>query len=487
MNRKISILAARHLASLAAFTLALVSTLAMSGCVGSGGGAGGSVFMPGTISDSGAANTDAAGASSSSGAASSSSGAASSSSGAASSSSGAASSSSGATSSSSGAAGQDAGATTTQPDTASQPTGPVGKGSLQALVNAKPYIVDLSGAAAQVTLKHRLSASGYACMPYAHVELARADGTCRLVLEFKAGEQGVGELVSATFDAKTALPGGTSKPCAGFLNPYEFVSGHAPMAFTLAASAATLPAPLLSQPHAGQTIANLPFLELQPSGTATLTYNGVTATIDLSQLAISGPMTSYGDPNLLCQKAPEGVPLPPVTLKDVNKASSTYGQQVSLSDFKGKYVVVLTGAGWCPSCITQSEYMTKIANSLHAQGRNDFQMIAINDTSAASPSYQAKLSGIKVKGTFPILQATSSVGWKTMKDCLSRAGKKNDAFIFAPNGRFIRKHEGKGTVYLNVFEQDVRQALDTKPASLATCSCKDVYIASQKIHHVACK
>jgi len=315
----------------------------------------------------------------------------------------------------------------------------------------------------------------------------RPDTTCRLVLDFEVGTTGVGELVGAAFHAKVQLFGGKSAGCAGFLNPYDYVGGDAPMVFTYGSGKGELPMPLLPQPQAGQSSATLPNTQLNPKGVLAMAHKGLQGGFDIGGLTFSGPAKSAGDPGLSCTKAKPTQPLPKVTLKDVNKHSATYGQTVSLADFAGKYLVVLTGAGWCASCVAQSEYMTKIEKSLKAQGRNDFQMVAINDKSAGSSSNQAKLAGIKVKGTFPILQGTSSVGWKSLSDCLGRKGKKNDAFIWAPDGRFIRKHEGKGTVYLNIFEDDVRQALSIKPSALDGCKCQEVYKSSQKVHHVACK
>jgi hypothetical protein len=114
-------------------------------------------------------------------------------------------------------------------------------------------------------------------------------------------------------------------------------------------------------------------------------------------------------------------------------------------------------------------------------------MVSINASSAASPNTQARALGIKAKATFPALQATGTAGMSSFIDCLGRKGKKNDGFVFAPDGRFIRKHEGKGTVYMNVFENDVRSGLGVKIEDLDGCECTDVKIAPQHVHHVVCK
>jgi hypothetical protein len=131
--------------------------------------------------------------------------------------------------------------------------------------------------------------------------------------------------------------------------------------------------------------------------------------------------------------------------------------------------------------------MQKIKVEYEAAGRTDFQMVVINDASASTPSQQKKMLGKGEVATFPALQATGSVGWSSLSDCKNRKGKKNDGFIFAPDGRFIRKHEGKGTVYMNVWEDDVRGGLTTKIEDLDGCECTEVKDATKKVHRVVCK
>ena len=116
-------------------------------------------------------------------------------------------------------------------------------------------------------------------------------------------------------------------------------------------------------------------------------------------------------------------------------------------------------------------------------------MVSINASSASTPAQQAAACGKKVKATFPVLQGTGGAWAQAamLQDCKNRKGKKNDAFMFAPDGRFIRKHEGKGQVYMNVFEDDVRAGLGVKIEDLDGCSCEDVKDATKKVHHVTCK
>ena len=320
------------------------------------------------------------------------------------------------------------------------------------------------------------------CAPYVQIQAIKTDGSCLLTLQFESDASGVGKLTAASFDANV-VSGGQGKPCAGFIDPTKYVKANEPMTFTLSGGDARLPMPLVAQPIASQSSGSIAGLKLVPQGVAQLQFKGIKLNLDMSQVTFVGNAKTTGDPELSCTGKPPYTPLPNIKLKDVNPKSATYGQLVDLNGFEGKYVVLLAGAGWCASCVAQSEYMHKMEAKF---GKAKVQMIALNDKTAASPSQQQKLAA-KGKATFPVLQGTSAVGWWTLKDCLGKKGKKNDAFIWAPDGHFIRKHEGKGTVYLNVFENDVTQAVNTPTSALDSCKCQNVYQASSKIHHVACK
>ena len=138
-------------------------------------------------------------------------------------------------------------------------------------------------------------------------------------------------------------------------------------------------------------------------------------------------------------------PMPAFSMVDVNPASPTYKLAVTLQMFAGKRIVVLNGAGWCPSCVAQTKSMEKIRAALVAQGRDDFALVVINDTSANNAANQKTIStGVKV----PVVQATAATnGWKIM------GGIKNDGFFFDSDGKFRGKFQGAGTVYLNIWEQ----------------------------------
>ena len=150
---------------------------------------------------------------------------------------------------------------------------------------------------------------------------------------------------------------------------------------------------------------------------------------------------------------------------DINSGSPTAGQQVTLSQFAGKYVVALMGAGWCASCRAQAAFLEAIHADLKKQGRTDVALLVINDKSASSPSNKQTMSTCSLSVcptvgaalSFPVLQGTSMFGWQSFMDTKTgQSGKKNDCFIYAPNGSLKFKHVGKATVNLTQFDKEVR-------------------------------
>lgn len=99
--------------------------------------------------------------------------------------------------------------------------------------------------------------------------------------------------------------------------------------------------------------------------------------------------------------------------------------------------------------------MEKIKQDFIKQGKDDFQMIAINAESASAPQHQKAMLGHAGKEvTFPVLQATSKAeGWGAFN------GKKNDCFMYFANGKLALKHIGKASVNLGLFDTEVRQGL----------------------------
>ncbi len=157
--------------------------------------------------------------------------------------------------------------------------------------------------------------------------------------------------------------------------------------------------------------------------------------------------------------------MPKFSLTDINPNSPTYKQPVSLQMFAGKRIVVLAGAGWCPSCVAQTKGMEKIRAQLAASGRDDFALVAINDVSASSASNQKAITtGVKVA----VVQSTSAVnGWKIM------GAQKNDGFFFDYDGKKRGFFQGAGTIYTNIWEEWIIKSLGQEGQPTTGYNCKN--------------
>lgn len=156
-------------------------------------------------------------------------------------------------------------------------------------------------------------------------------------------------------------------------------------------------------------------------------------------------------------------PMPVFSMVDVNPASPTYKQAVSLQMFQGKRIVVLAGAGWCSSCIAQTKGMEKIRAQLAASGRDDFALLVINDVTAAS-NQKAITASVKV----PVVQATSAVnGWKIM------GAQKNDGIFFDYDGKKRGFFQGAGSIYTNIWEEWIIKSLGQSGQPTTGYTCKN--------------
>jgi len=370
----------------------------------------------------------------------------------------------------------------------------VAQGGFTTVFDGKTYTVDYSGKPAKITLRHRINTKGGpACVPEVEIEATRdaVTGTCRLKLRFETNFDGVLELTDAEFHAKSAIYQDEfpieAHPCDQFADMSKYAKGYKPAVFKLVGGSASLEMAALKQPAAGRAKATLTDLTLAPKGKLTLRFGGKALQVDLGKLTFTGTAISEGSAIIPC--APTYNPVCASTvLKDINPASPTHGQDIDLCNaYEGNYLAVLMGAGWDSSSITQVEHMQLVKESLEQQGRSDFRMVVINDVSASSAANRAMISGKKKKATFPVLQAVAGKGWTSLVDCLGRKGKKNDGFVFAPDGRFIRKHEGKGVVYMNIWKEDLLAGMNTPVADLDGCQCSEFKDAPTKRHHVLCK
>ncbi len=79
------------------------------------------------------------------------------------------------------------------------------------------------------------------------------------------------------------------------------------------------------------------------------------------------------NPNLL----PVGTPAPAFTLK------TPTGEEVSLSDFRGKALLLEIFATWCPHCAAEAPHLRELAESLPG---SDYAFVSINGSGEDAPS-----------------------------------------------------------------------------------------------------
>lgn len=180
---------------------------------------------------------------------------------------------------------------------------------------------------------------------------------------------------------------------------------------------------------------------------------------DIAQLDLTQPDSAPPD------SSEPTFPMPKFSLTDINPGSPTYKQPVSLQMFAGKRIIVLAGAGWCPSCVAQNKGMEKIRAQLAANGRDDFAMLTINDVSANTASNQKAITtSVKVH----VVQATAAVnGWKIM------GAQKNDGFFFDYDGKKRGFFQGAGTIYTNIWEEWIVKSLGQQGQPTTGYTCKN--------------
>lgn len=115
---------------------------------------------------------------------------------------------------------------------------------------------------------------------------------------------------------------------------------------------------------------------------------------------------------------------PDFTLNDAQ------GKPLSLSDFKGKYVLVNFWAHWCPPCIKEFPSMQTLYEQL---GNENFEIIAIHAGEFAD-DLDAFLS--KAGTTFPVVEDTNTSlsGWDVPA--------LPTTYLVAPDGNIIYKAIG---------------------------------------------
>ena len=327
------------------------------------------------------------------------------------------------------------------------------EGSFTATIDGADHTVDYSKSKVDIVMSHKLNTDpkGLSCVPEVSLTAANADGSCKLVLDFKVGFDGGTLLLdNAHFYAVTGPKQGDVLleriPCAGWTTEpkktgeviYDKVSGDA-----------TLNMSPVPQPYAGQATAHLSGLYLQPQGVVTMKFQGRQFQLDLSTLRFKGDAISKGSADIACAQTFHA--FPDWQLLDIQAKSPGFGTTYGLSTFQGKRVAVLTGAGWCNSCLAQATSMAKIQGALAAQGHSDIQMVVINDKTATSAADQKAMTDATIVGStaVPVFQASAAVdGWAL------QGGDKGDGFIYALNGKLV--FHFKGTDPLNITDWEAQ-------------------------------
>jgi len=232
-----------------------------------------------------------------------------------------------------------------------------------------------------------------------------------------------------------------------------------------AGGAGKLAMPILTGAAGTQKSAVIKAMEFAPEGKVMMKYKGRSFEFDLSALKFKGDATSTGsaDAAVSCQKTT--FDMPGWLMADINPVTETYKQEIGLDNFKGKRIVVLLGAGWCSSCVSQGKSMEKIRASLAASGKTDVAFVVINDKSANNEKDQKTMSD---KLNLPVVQATATVdGWAMQK------GGKNDGFFYDYNGQLLGKFQGAGTVYTNSWEDWISKNIALPKGDSAGYDCKE--------------
>jgi len=338
------------------------------------------------------------------------------------------------------------------------------EGSFTTTIDGAEHTVDYGKAGVEIAMTHKvnLNTGGMSCVPSLTLTVANADDACKLILDFKAGFSGEGLVLNnAQFYAITGLkqdgvllkavtcPGWTTEPKKG-----------AEVIYAKSAGEAYLNMSPIPQPYASQPVAHLTGLFLQPTGVITMKYQGRQFQLDLSALRFKGDAVSVGSAT---QCAKTFHDFPKWQLLDIQPKSPGYGSTYGLDTFQGKRVAVLLGAGWCNSCLSQATSMAKIQGALANQGRKDIQMVVIHDKTATSQADQKAMTDASTVGgtSIPVFQSTATAdGWAL------QGGKKNDAFIYALNGRQVFFFKGEATVNITDFETQLNKYLTMDEADL---------------------
>lgn len=118
-----------------------------------------------------------------------------------------------------------------------------------------------------------------------------------------------------------------------------------------------------------------------------------------------------------------GLPAPDFTFSGIN------GNMVSLSDYRGKVVLVNIWATWCPSCVDEMPSMENLYQKLKNE---DFEILAVSIDSLGAEVVEPFMK--KYKLTFPALMDSEG----TLRIAYSTTGVP-ESFIIDKGGRLVKK------------------------------------------------
>jgi thiol-disulfide isomerase/thioredoxin len=153
-------------------------------------------------------------------------------------------------------------------------------------------------------------------------------------------------------------------------------------------------------------------------------------------------------------------------IKDSSNVNFTFndlnGNPVSLSDYKGKVVVIQIMGSWCPNCMDETAWMTEVYNKYHSQG---LEVIALAyersaDTATANPNIR------RVRDHFNASYTFLNTG-KTGRDAASESLAFLNGIMSFPTTIYIDKEGKVRMVYTGfngpatgaAYEKDTAEAL----------------------------
>ena len=143
------------------------------------------------------------------------------------------------------------------------------------------------------------------------------------------------------------------------------------------------------------------------------------------------------------------------------------GKNVSLSDLRGKAVLLNFWATWCTPCKIEMPWFVELQKQYGAEGLQ-IVGVAMDDASKEDIAKFAKDMGVN----YPILIGKEAVG-----DDYGGVPALPETFFIGRNGKIVDKImglKGKGEI-----EEDIRKALDTQAGAASASSAADQTMQSQ--------